>query len=277
MYPSEYLEQAARLPLLGKTHEYQLITRAQSNDCQALELLILHNEGLVRKLATRYFYKSTCGDSELDDLVQWGRMGMMKAIEKFDIKREFRLSTYATFWIMQSISRNGAKTGWGIHIPYSQLEKAGRIRKAYANSEDTGQRPLTPDQIAAYLEIDVENVNAVNSLGTLSLDTPLEQEDAPGLSTDIVDYETNVEEAAIEKLIDLRGKIIYAMEVLSPIYRRVIIARFGLDGQAPMRTTDIARELKLSGTRIQQIRKSATETIAKRFSEKGWTFAELSS
>lgn len=254
----QYLKEIGRYPLLTGDQELDLAERIAGGDDEARRTLTEANLRLVVSIAKRYSSQGL----PLLDLVQEGNLGLMRAAQKFDYKRRNRFSTYATWWIRQSISRAIAEQSRTIHIPVHVVEliyKMKRIsRKLY---QDTGHEP-SPEVIAAEVGLTKERVLDLLSMSEqpISLDAPLADDENYHLSEVLEDHNTVAPVDAVSKQF-MRDHIDRALESLQPRERLIIEMRNGLlDGHA-YTLEEVSREFQLTRERIRQIEVKALRKL----------------
>jgi len=261
-----YLKSIGRVPLLTKEDEVRLAKRVEQNDMAAKNSLIEANLRLVVSIAKRY----TGRGLTLLDLIQEGNMGLIRAVEKFDWRRGFKFSTYATWWIRQAITRALADQSRTIRIPVHMVERMNKVARARrALIQSTGREP-TPAEIATTLDgMTDRQVEDILKLGQepVSLETPVGGDEGDAALGDfIADAQwQRPHETVAEQLRD--HDLAEALETLPWRERRVLELRYGLAGNAPMTLEDIGSEVGVTRERVRQIE---SKTLAKlKFSEGG--------
>jgi RNA polymerase primary sigma factor len=261
-----YLKSIGRVRLLTKEDEVRLAKRVEANDMSAKNALIEANLRLVVSIAKRY----TGRGLTLLDLIQEGNLGLIRAVEKFDWRRGFKFSTYATWWIRQAITRALADQSRTIRIPVHMVErmnKVTRVRRALIQS--TGREP-SPADIAAQLEdMDTRQVEEILKLGQepVSLETPVGSDDGDASLGDFIEDTLwqRPHETVAEQLRD--SDLAEALENLPWRERRVLELRYGLGAEGPMTLEDIGTEVGVTRERVRQIE---SKTLAKlKYSEGG--------
>jgi len=246
-----YLQRIGRVALLTKQDEARLAKRVERNDMAAKNALIEANLRLVVSVARRYQGRGLT----LLDLIQEGNLGLIRAVEKFDWRRGFKFSTYATWWVRQAMTRALADQSRTIRIPVHMVERmqrAGRVRREL--SQKLG-RDATSEEIAAELEITPEAVDELLKLGDepVSLEAPVGAgDDAAQLGDFIQDAERDRPDAQVaETMRDAAVKSL--LESLGPRERRVIELRYGIDPAGPMTLEAIGERVGLTRERVRQI------------------------
>jgi len=248
-----YLRNIGKVPLLTKQDEVRLAKRIEMNDMAAKNALIEANLRLVVSIAKRH----TGRGLTLLDLIQEGNMGLIRAVEKFDWRRGFKFSTYATWWIRQAITRALADQSRTIRIPVHMVERMNRVnRTRRALSQELGRQP-TSEEIGAKVEMAPKKVEEILKLGQepVSLEAPVGAGDSGGEAR-LGDF---IADDALERPLEivanrLRDKDV--QEVLGSLpwrERRVIELRYGLVDEGPMTLEDIGTEVGLTRERVRQI------------------------
>ncbi|MBA3375453.1 MAG: sigma-70 family RNA polymerase sigma factor [Actinobacteria bacterium] len=252
-----YVRQIGDGRLLTKAEERELARRKDEGDEEAKRRLIECNLRLVMSITRNY----TRADVPLLDLIQEGNLGLIRAVEKFDYKLGFKLSTYATWWIKQSVSRALAEQGRTIRLP---VHVADQVRKVTKTRRLLGQklnRDPSLDEIALEIGITPERVQELLDLvqDSVSLDTPIGDGDSsvadliPDTSADHPEIET-AERARSTELLNALAK-------LQPRQRRVIIERFGLDGVRPRTLEEVGTNLGITRERVRQLEARALREL----------------
>ncbi|MCU0752038.1 MAG: RNA polymerase sigma factor RpoD/SigA [Akkermansiaceae bacterium] len=251
---NSYLKEISRTPLLTIEEEIQLAKRIQRGDLEARDHMIRANLRLVVKIAGDY---SGYGVS-MGDLVSEGNIGLMKAVERFDPEKGGKLSTYASWWIKQSIKRSLANQSKTIRLPVHMVDKIARMRRIASMLTETLGREPTDDELATELGLPRQKVAMLKqaALRPTSLDAPVNEGEATEYGDIIGD------EAAsnpLDRLVDsdLQDQIGDLLGILDERERRIIDGRFGLNGLKPMLLEDVGREFGVSRERIRQIQNSA--------------------
>ncbi len=253
-----YLGAIGALPLLNAGQEHALAARARAGEFAARQQMIEHNLRLVVSIAKRYRNRGV----PLSDLVEEGNLGLIHAIEKFDPDRGFRFSTYATWWIRQSVERAVAQQARPVHLPVRvlrDLRHVLRARRLLEADAGTGARvPVRIEDIAHLTESDLDDVADLLRLAeaTASLDAPLGEGAGASLLDVVADADASgPEDDAIHRE---QERLVHAwLQGLPPKQRRVVERRFGLDGQAPATLESLAADLGLTRERVRQIQHDA--------------------
>ncbi len=258
-----YLQQIGKIPLLSSEQELDLAKKIKDDhDSFSKDLLVNANLRLVVSIAKKYIGR---GLSFLD-LIQEGNMGLIKAAGRFDYTKGYKFSTYATWWIQQSITRAIADKARIIRLPIHMIESLGKIRRATLDlTTELGHTP-TKQEIAYRLGVPVNKLTSIvkAAQSTISMDTPANSdEDATKLSDFIVDESTITPDSRVsqENLLEDIRKI---LSQLSQKERDVLILRYGLDNNGAKKTLDeIGSQYGVSRERIRQIENRAIAKLKK--------------
>lgn len=253
-----YLKEIGRVPLLSVEEEAALARAAQAGDEDARRRLSEANLRLVVSVAKRYAGRGL----PFLDLIQEGNLGLMKAAEKFEPDRGFKFSTYATWWIRQSITRAIADQGRTIRIPVHLVESINRVKKTAGELlRRTGREP-TAEEIAAQLDMEPARVRELIQLAQdpISLETPVGEEEDAHLEDFIQDDEAGVpaDEAGRQLL---RRELMNVLKSLTPREERVIALRFGLEDGRARTLEELGREFNVTRERVRQIEAKALRKL----------------
>ena len=225
-----YLKEIGKIPLLTAEEEIELAKRMEKGDPEAKKRLAESNLRLVVSIAKRY----TGRGMQFLDLIQEGNLGLIKAVEKFDYKKGYKFSTYATWWIRQAITRGIADTGRTIRVPVHMVETINKtLRMTRTLLQELGREP-TPEEVADRLNVPVSRVREVLKISRdpVSLDTPIGEEDDSHLG-DFIEDDSALSPADSAAFSMLREELNTALESLTDRERQVVELRFGLrDGRA---------------------------------------------
>ena len=254
----EYLKEIGSIPLLTQEQEQDLAKRKSEGDAEAGKKLVEANLRLVVSIAKRYTGR---GMSFLD-LVQEGNIGLMKAVEKFDYTKGYRLSTYATWWVKQSVTRALADQSRTIRLPVHMVEAGKPIRKAQrALAVKLGREPSN-EEIGKEVGMSEKRVTELmqSSGDTVSLETPVGDEDGSNLG-DFVADDSNASTEEKAESVFLREEIEQMLQGLNPREREVIILRFGLESGHPLTLEEVGKRFKVTRERIRQIETAALRKL----------------
>ena len=254
----EYLKEIGSIPLLTQEQEQELAKRKAEGDTLAGQKLVEANLRLVVSIAKRYTGR---GMSFLD-LVQEGNIGLMKAVEKFDYAKGYRLSTYATWWVKQSVTRALADQSRTIRLPVHMVEAVNRVRRAQrALAVRLGREPSN-EEIGKEVGMSEKRVTELmqSSGDTVSLETPVGDEDGSNLG-DFVADDANASTEEKAESVFLREEIDQMLQGLNPREREVIVLRFGLETGLPMTLEEVGKRFKVTRERIRQIETAALRKL----------------
>ena len=258
-----YLQQIGKIPLLSSEEEYDLAKKIhEEKDEFSKNLLVNANLRLVVSIAKKYIGR---GLSFLD-LIQEGNMGLMKAAGRFDYTKGYKFSTYATWWIQQSITRAIADKARIIRLPIHMIESLGKIRRATIDlTTELGHAP-TKQEIAYRLGVPVSKLTAIvkSAQSTISMETPANSsEDSSKIADFIVDEDSIAPENRVSQE-NLFEDIRKMLNQLSPKERDVLILRYGLDNNGAKKTLDeIGSQYGVSRERIRQIENRTISKLKK--------------
>ena len=245
-----YLRSIGRVELLTAEQEVQLARRIERGDMDAKQHMIEANLRLVVSIAKSYLGRGLT----FLDLIQEGSMGLIRAVEKFDYRRGYKFSTYATWWIRQAVTRAIADKGRTIRIPVHMVEKLNKVVHTERQLVQQLGREPTPEEIAAELELSPREVRDVMRMAQqpISLEKPVGEEEDSALG-DFVEDETAESpfEVAAEQL--RREGLRRVLASLPEREREVIELRFGLAGEAPLTLEEVGRAFNVTRERIRQI------------------------
>ena len=253
-----YLKEIGNVPLLTSEEEVELAKLVEAGDEEAKRKLTEANLRLVVSIAKKYVGRGM----PFLDLIQEGNMGLMKAVDKFDYKKGYKFSTYATWWIRQAITRGIADTGRTIRVPVHMVETINKtLRMTRQLLQELGREP-TPEEIAAEMDIPVEKVREIQKVSQepVSLETPIGEEEDSHLGDFIQDENVQVPaEAAAYTL--LREQLDEVLETLTDRERQVLRLRFGLDDGRARTLEEVGREFHVTRERIRQIEAKALRKL----------------
>jgi RNA polymerase primary sigma factor len=245
-----YLRSIGRVQLLTADREVSLAQRIERGDLMAKQEMVEANLRLVVSIAKGYLGR---GLSFLD-LIQEGSLGLIRAVEKFDYRRGYKFSTYATWWIRQAVTRAIADKGRTIRIPVHMVEKLNKVVHVERQLVQQLGREATPDEIARELEMTIREVRDIQRMAQqpVSLEKPIGEEEESELG-DFVEDEDAISpfEMASENL--RRENVRKALDALPAREREVIEMRFGLTGARPYTLEEVGRAFNVTRERIRQI------------------------
>ena len=253
-----YLQEIGKVPLLSSQEEIELAKRIENDDQEAKRVLVEANLRLVVSIAKRYMGR---GMSFLD-LIQEGNLGLIRAVEKFDHRRGFKFSTYATWWIRQAVSRAIADQGKTIRIPVHMTEQINRlIRVRRQFMQDMGVEPTT-EELAVEMNMPVEKVLDILQLcqEPLSLETPVGEEEDSHLGDFLKDENAQIPVEVATSIL-LREQLQEILEQLTPREQKVIRLRFGLDDGYARTLEEVGKEFNVTRERIRQIEMKALRKL----------------
>jgi RNA polymerase primary sigma factor len=255
-----YLREIGRIPLLNAEGEVRLAKRAEVGDEVAKKALAEANLRLVVSIAKKYIGRGL----SLLDLIQEGNAGLLRAVEKFNFRKGFKFSTYATWWIRQAITRAIADQARTIRIPVHMVEMINKlIRIQRQLVQDLGRAPL-PEEIAAELGMPVDKVEHILKISqeTVSLESPVGEEDDSKLGDFLEDKESlSPAENAIYQL--LRGHVGEFLSFLNPREQKILRLRFGLEDGKTHTLEEVGQEFGVTRERIRQIEAKALQKLRK--------------
>jgi RNA polymerase primary sigma factor len=256
-----YLKEIGEVPFLTAEEEKDLAKRIEKGDIEAKKKLARANLRLVVSIAKKYVGRSP--NLTLLDLIQEGNLGLFRAVEKFDWRRGYKFSTYATWWIRQAITRALADQSRTIRIPVHMVETISKYTQARRRLlQDLGREPL-PEEIAAEMGIEVAKVHHIMKISqeTVSLETPVGEDEEDSVLAEFVADEKVVPpslEAARTLLKDRLKEIIVD---LSPREQKILAMRFGLEDGVTHTLEEVGQEFGVTRERIRQIEAKALEKI----------------
>ena len=253
-----YLKEIGKVPLLSAEEEIELAKRMENGDVEAKNRLAEANLRLVVSIAKRYVGRGML----FLDLIQEGNLGLIKAVDKFDFRKGFKFSTYATWWIRQAITRAIADQARTIRIPVHMVETINKLlRVSRQLLQELGREP-TPEEIAKEMDIPVERVREIQKISQepVSLETPIGEEEDSHLGDFIQDDNVPVpaEEAASTIL---KEQLVEVLGTLTEREQKVLRLRFGLDDGRARTLEEVGKEFNVTRERIRQIEAKALRKL----------------
>ena len=254
-----YMNAIKNVPLLTADQEKALAANYAAGDKKAKDKLVEANLRLVVMAAKKYNLHTSL---PFEDLIQEGNVGLMRAVDTFDVSKGFRFSTYAMYWIKQAISRAMLNNGRTIRIPIHMLELKSKYTKAVQALEKELDREPQAEEIAKYMKLEIEKVKEIETLikDPVSLSTSLNDEDDGTLEDLIEDPNQERPEDRIDN--ELRAKAINGiLNTLDEREKDIIVARFGLNGTRAKTLDELAAAYKLTKERVRQIEQKALHKL----------------
>ena len=253
-----YLKDIGRVPLLSADDEIDLARRMQEGDEEAKRHLSEANLRLVVSIAKRYVGRGML----FLDLIQEGNLGLMKAVEKFDYQKGYKFSTYATWWIRQSITRAIADQARTIRIPVHMVETINKLtRVSRMLLQQTGREP-TPAEIAQEMGISEERVCEIQRIAQdpVSLESPIGEEEDSHLG-DFVEDDKSVTPSDSVAATMLKEQLLHVLDTLTPREEKVLRLRYGIDDGKPRTLEEVGHEFNVTRERIRQIEAKALRKL----------------
>ena len=254
-----YLREIGKIPLLTAAEEIALAKRKERNDKEAERRLIEANLRLVVSIAKKFVGKSL----SLLDLIQEGNIGLFRAVKKFEYRKGYKFSTYATWWIRQAITRALADQSRTIRIPVHMVETINRFQQVERQLiQDLGREPL-PEEIAAEMGEDIDKVRHIIQISqdTVSLETSVGEDDEDSTLEDFIEDVKNVTPDRAAALQLLRDYVRDVIKDLSPREQKILEMRFGLTDGVAHTLEEVGKEFDVTRERIRQIEAKALERM----------------
>lgn len=253
-----YLKEIGRVPLLSSEDEVELAKRMEEGSEEAKRRLVEANLRLVVSIAKRYVGRGML----FLDLIQEGNLGLMKAVEKFDYRKGYKFSTYATWWIRQAITRAIADQARTIRIPVHMVETINKlIRVTRQLLQELGREP-TPEEVAAEMGMPVERVHEIHKIAQepVSLETPIGEEEDSHLGDFIPDDDAPAPADAAAYVL-LREQLDEVLSTLTTREQKVLRLRFGLEDGRSRTLEEVGQEFGVTRERIRQIEAKALRKL----------------
>ena len=253
-----YLREIGKIPLLTYEEELDLAQKVLEGDEEAKKKLSESNLRLVVSIAKKYVGRGML----FSDLIQEGNMGLIKAVEKFDYKKGYKFSTYATWWIRQAITRAIADQARTIRIPVHMVETINKLIRTSRNLLQQLGREPTPEEIAKEMEISVEKVVEIQKIAQdpVSLETPIGEEEDSHLGDFIQDEDSPAPHDAASYTL-LKEQLEEVMNTLTPREAKVLKLRFGLEDGKSRTLEEVGKEFNVTRERIRQIEAKALRKL----------------
>ena len=256
-----YLKEIGKVPFLTAEQEKELAKKIEKGDKEAMNKLMRANLRLVVSIAKRYVGKSS--SLTLLDLIQEGNIGLRRAVEKFDWRKGYKFSTYATWWIRQAVTRALADQARTIRIPVHMVETIAKYTKTRRRLlQDLGREPL-PEEIAAEMGVEVSKVHHIMKISqeTVSLETPVGDDDEDSILAEFVEDEKTPPPSIQAARRLLRERLKEILVDLNPREQKILSMRFGLGNGITHTLEEVGQEFGVTRERIRQIEAKALEKI----------------
>jgi len=256
-----YLREIGKYPLLSSEEEVDLAKKIEKNDEAARQKLAVSNLRLVVSIAKKYVGRSP--NLTLLDLIQEGNIGLFKAVEKFDYKRGYKFSTYATWWIRQAITRALADQGKTIRIPVHMVETINKYQQVVRRLvQDLGREPLA-EETAAEMGVEVDKIRYIQKISqdTVSLEAPVGQDDEDSALESFIPDEESITPSMSTARKILKTHIQEIINDLTPREQKILDMRFGLTDGVTHTLEEVGKVFTVTRERIRQIEAKALEKI----------------
>lgn len=256
----KYLQEVGREPLITSDEEVQLARKIRNGDLNALEKLTKANLRFVISVAKQYQNQGL----PLQDLINEGNMGLIRAAEKFDETRGFKFISYAVWWIRQSILQSLAEQARIVRLPLNKIGTLNKINKAYSLLEQEHERPPTADELSEYLELPVDDVRKAisHSARHSSIDAPINDNDDSSAS--LLDFIQNTDYPSPDTELlkqSLKRDIERSLSTLSFREKNIVSMFYGLDGSISLSLDEIGIKFDLTRERVRQIKEKAIRRL----------------
>jgi RNA polymerase primary sigma factor len=256
-----YLREIGKVPLLTADEEVSLAKRIERGDVEARQQLIRANLRLVVSIAKRFTGKNL----SLLDLIQEGNIGLFRGIQKFDYRKGYKFSTYATWWIRQAITRSLADQSRTIRIPVHMVENINKFQQVSRRLvQELGREPM-PEEISAEMGVEIVKINHIIKISqeTISLGAPVGDDSDDSVLEDFIEDKKSVSPDKIASLKLLRDYVQDVISELTPREQKVLEMRFGLKDGIAHTLEEVGQEFDVTRERIRQIEAKALEKMEK--------------
>jgi len=253
------LQEIGRKDMISPEEEIELARKIKSGDKAALDKLVISNLRFVVSVAKQYQNQGL----SLQDLVNEGNLGLIKAAMRFDETRGFKFISYAVWWIRQSILHALAEQGRMVRLPLNKIGAINKIHTASAKLEQIFQREPTPDEVAEAVEMTAQEIkdNLKNNIRHISMDAPVGNESDDGTLVDIIDFKQTLppDQGLIKE--SLMKEIDSALSILGKREAEIIRMAYGLDGYSPKTLDEIAEHFGLTRERVRQLKEASIRRL----------------